>query len=685
MFDVSQVEATERRYQARAKERTATKELLAAGGRVAANPRERVELRKRRISDVAPIEAILAEEMVTADIEVGDIVLERILGNDDTFNINYLALAARAASSVGRIRIRQQNGRAAGYGTGFLVAPRLLLTNNHVLEDARMATSSLVDFDYEDDIDGRPKPPRSFALDPTTLFVTDAGLDFSLVAVAAHSQAGEPITSFGWSPLIEEQGKVLLGELVNIVQHPRGDRKRLGLRQNEVVDLLDLFVHYETDTSPGSSGSPVFNEQWEVVALHHSGVPRKEGDTILARGGGPWDRSMGDEAIDWIANEGVRISRIVAFLRDAALSGAAADLRDELLAGTANVPIETTAVATSSTATDRSGVAVRTSGPCCDPVVEVTVRVSSGTATVGGGTTTVSRATPVAPASLGGPEDAELAAALAEAEAAKTKPYYDAATDADSQTAYYAALAIDADPVANFGRVHDLLRTTHRTQLRYRPLAHVYPWVDLQPNRRLRSVYSGREFDPVAVIQEDFAIERLEAEVAERMAAESLGPEALEAFLEKAAPFNCEHVVPQSWFAKREPMKGDLHHLFTCEWGCNSFRGNARYHDFVDFEEKDRDECGRLVGDDFEPSAGKGAVARATLYFLVRYPGEVGDLGHELQAATAQTLIGWHGAFPVTEWERHRNAAIEAKQGNRNPFIDRPDLVDKLDWTLGFA
>jgi endonuclease G len=155
--------------------------------------------------------------------------------------------------------------------------------------------------------------------------------------------------------------------------------------------------------------------------------------------------------------------------------------------------------------------------------------------------------------------------------------------------------------------------------------------------------------------------------------------------LEAVSPFNCEHVVPQSWFAKQEPMRGDLHHLFTCEWGCNSFRGNTPYFDFPDFEEKDRDQCGRRVADRFEPSAGKGAVARATLYFLVRYPDQIGDIERELQLERLTTIVGWHKAFPVTEYERHRNAAIAIAQGNRNPLIDRSELVDQVDFSQGFA
>src|SRR3712207_7679841 len=88
--------------------------------------------------------------------------------------------------------------------------------------------------------------------------------------------------------------------------------------------------------------------------------------------------------------------------------------------------------------------------------------------------------------------------------------------------------------------------------------------------------------------------------------------------LEAALPYNCEHVVPQSWFAKREPMRGDLHHLFACESDCNSFRGNTPYFEFEEADEAVRAACGRREEGRFEPAAGKGAVARATLYFLLQ-------------------------------------------------------------------
>jgi hypothetical protein len=98
-------------------------------------------------------------------------------------------------------------------------------------------------------------------------------------------------------------------------------------------------VHYHTDTSPGSSGSPVLNDQWEVVALHHSGVPRRDDQgRILARDGSLWQEAMGDEFIDRVANEGVRVSRIVASVKAARLDGPQAQRRDELLGASAPIP-----------------------------------------------------------------------------------------------------------------------------------------------------------------------------------------------------------------------------------------------------------------------------------------------------------------------------------------------------------
>lgn len=194
--------------------------------------------------------------------------------------------------------------------------------------------------------------------------------------------------------------------------------------------------------------------------------------------------------------------------------------------------------------------------------------------------------------------------------------------------------------------------------------------MDLQRNGRLRSLYTGQEWEPEQLIRADLAIARDRArELTSRLRTRGARSAAeVRADVEAALPLNCEHVVPRSWFARKEPMRGDLHHLFACETRCNGFRANTPFVEFADFPEPGdrvvRGECG------------KGAAARAVFSFLLRYPRAVDD--REMPPDRHEMLVGWHEQDPVTEWERHRNAAIFERQGNRNPFIDHPDLARRL-------
>src|SRR5262249_23055923 len=96
---------------------------------------------------------------------------------------------------------------------------------------------------------------------------------------------------------------------------------------------LDKFAHYETDTEQGSSGSPVFNDQWEVIALHHSGVPRTNANNqILDRDGNVWPDNGDPDKIDWIANEGIRTSRLVTFIKSAQVREHEKALQTEFIA-----------------------------------------------------------------------------------------------------------------------------------------------------------------------------------------------------------------------------------------------------------------------------------------------------------------------------------------------------------------
>jgi V8-like Glu-specific endopeptidase len=80
---------------------------------------------------------------------------------------------------------------------------------------------------------------------------------------------GEPGKKWGWLPLLPKG--ISSGRRVNIIQHPSGQPKQISLQNNFVQYVGGNVAQYVTSTLAGSSGSPVFNDAWEVVALHHAG------------------------------------------------------------------------------------------------------------------------------------------------------------------------------------------------------------------------------------------------------------------------------------------------------------------------------------------------------------------------------------------------------------------------------
>jgi endonuclease G, mitochondrial len=716
------VQQTRDRYEQRAAQREETSERLKTGTPLEADTPGRVQ---RRVSRLAATEAA-RERPASASV----MALERILGRSDLMSVNYLEIGLQAARCVGRISIRTRTGQVRGYGTGFTVSPRLLITNNHVLDSAGQAATSRVEFNFQEDPAGNPVQAVVLNLEPERFFITDEALDFTVVALADRAADGSELGRFCWLPLIEEQGKVLVGEYLNIIQHPNGEPKQLALRENRLVDLLPDFLHYQTDTAPGSSGSPVFNDQWEVVGLHHSGVPKRDAEgNVLTRDGTVWREEMGEQRIDWIANEGVRVSRIVQRIKAERLGAEQEGLRREMLEarpsptappladpggggseGVRRTPTDPHRNGNPDDGGAAGGGGARSAGDATWVIpLQVSVRLGVPATAATSGTVAVvgvpslerpaasdrTGAAGVDAVSAGAPapaDTAEVQAALDERRKAATRVYYDAAKDQAARDAYYEGVAWDAAAGPLFEALSRRLEETHKTRPAYKPMVHVYPWVDLHSDLKLRSVYSGKPFDAEELIREDARIESERTRVRENfrsaLSESSLGGARLEEtldLLEAQLPFNCEHVVPQSWFAKREPMRGDLHHLFACESGCNSFRGNIPYYDFPDFEEALRSECGKREEGRFEPSNGKGAVARATLYFLLRYPGEINAVRKELLPERVDVLLDWHRQRPPSDYERHRNAAIFEKQGNRNPLIDFPDRADRIEFRRGLG
>ncbi len=256
------------------------------------------------------------------------------------------------------------------------------------------------------------------------------------------------------------------------------------------------------------------------------------------------------------------------------------------------------------------------------------------------------------------------------------KNYYNEEEDNENIKRYYQS--IDFEDTNNLLEdIRALVINTHHTEISYKEAKeHLYKLVDLQPDGNLKSIYCGATKEPSQAIEHDYItminISRCLEDLRRSESIENLEQEIRNVY--KNNKFNCEHVVCLSWFNKKVPMKGDLHHLFACEPDCNNFRTNYGYHDFIDSTPDAKNECGKrcTINCLFEPEYGKGEVARATLYFLLRYHSEL--LDEYKERIDIELMIKWHKEYEVSLYEKHRNNEIYNIQGNRNPFIDFPDV-----------
>lgn len=203
---------------------------------------------------------------------------ERLIHDtDDTVSFAFMEAGLRAGSSVMKLRVpRHENGQPRLHkeqpviylGTGWLLEQTLVMTNHHVVnarEDGephateadlrKQAEGTRVQFDF--DFDGA----QGLDVNVLALEAWDVTLDYALLRIAPISRP-----SLVRAPQRLQVGKETVS--VNIIQHPRGHSKRYGIRNNLVSASNATDLRYFTDTESGSSGSPVCNDRWEVVALH---------------------------------------------------------------------------------------------------------------------------------------------------------------------------------------------------------------------------------------------------------------------------------------------------------------------------------------------------------------------------------------------------------------------------------
>lgn len=272
----------------------------------------------------------------------------------DDFNLlpaHFLTEGAEVQKSVAMVTLKVAMGSLSpgdGWGSGFLVSNSLFMTNNHVIESKAFCDKVNMQFMYQDNYDSQPAiNSEFFETNEDSFFHTNSALDYTIVRLArkpyqlvarypwesAQLEASEsteeyaddgqltelktlsdviarkaPISAFdpsrflmffGYTPG-SKYGFLRLrpaisypqGLRLNIVQHPQGRKKEVVVQQNELKHVHTNVIHYFSDTDYGSSGSPVCDNRWDLMALHHA---RKVSES---------------------ANEGIRIDKIVADLRN---------------------------------------------------------------------------------------------------------------------------------------------------------------------------------------------------------------------------------------------------------------------------------------------------------------------------------------------------------------------------------
>ncbi len=125
------------------------------------------------------------------------------------------------------------------------------------------AEKSDFSFNYQLDVNGKQCPTQTTGALAGSTFYTNRELDYTVVTLKEVPDFGEP--------LILKSKLMRRDERVAIIQHPGGHLKKISLQNNFVAYADNQVLQYTTSTEPGSSGSPVFDDDFQVVGIHHSG------------------------------------------------------------------------------------------------------------------------------------------------------------------------------------------------------------------------------------------------------------------------------------------------------------------------------------------------------------------------------------------------------------------------------
>ncbi len=164
--------------------------------------------------------------------------------------------------------------------------------------------------------------------------------------------------------------------------------------------------------------------------------------------------------------------------------------------------------------------------------------------------------------------------------------------------------------------------------------------------------------------------------------------------------YNREHSMPKSWFNDAKPMYSDAFHLYPTDGKVNGQRSNYPYGECANGTREPShagvDALGKLGTSTFSGYSGKvfepddeykGDFARSYFYMAAAYNDRIASWSSPMLAGNAypaftgwsvELLLKWHRQDPVSDKERNRQEAVYARQRNRNPFIDHPEMAEYI-------
>ena len=253
-----------------------------------------------------------ASPNLSLDVPVGK---ELVLFEPNYLPAVFLQSGARKLGAVGKVEVpRFKNGKPCmsannspelALGTGFLVARGVLLTVHHNIDARGAGEESPTQADWDRQLAGtnvrfdfNDRDTQGIIVGVAEVIARSKQLDYCLLALSAGDDN---------RPFLIEAPSVEKDRPANIIQHPAGSPKQVVVRNNVIHAVTADTVQYFTDTEGGSSGSPVCDDEWRVMALHRAArrvtnITFQGKKTAYVNEGTPLSAIVADAGAKWAEN-----------------------------------------------------------------------------------------------------------------------------------------------------------------------------------------------------------------------------------------------------------------------------------------------------------------------------------------------------------------------------------------------